>query len=282
MWANKRLRARVVTGRRVWNIRLVLVYLSTIPLDSILFTLALGLVILRKLNDLCTSISRHKGSAIADIGHIADIADDQNDDGTAATSLNATPILLALVMGKLEEALLGLLEASLHCFDWVLRELRVSHDHLMELVSQEVSTLGTSMTVIDCEEAAPRPEIDLLKFWLNNVEDDGNPVFIVAPHHSLMGVGGVGYNYSVLLRSVLGWVVVLAELYDLLLFHLHILLPLAHSHLHSTVLNYIVRAKILLLIAALGLFIGFQDSIVRLYGLFARLRLTCLLVLFSN
>ena len=55
-------------------------------------------------------------------------------------------------MGKFEKILLSLLETTLHGLDWVLRELRVPHNHLMKLVSEEVRALSASVTIVDGEE----------------------------------------------------------------------------------------------------------------------------------
>ena len=55
-------------------------------------------------------------------------------------------------MSEFEKILLSLLETSLHGLDRVLRELGVSHDHLMKLVSEEVRALSAAMTIVDGEE----------------------------------------------------------------------------------------------------------------------------------
>ena len=55
-------------------------------------------------------------------------------------------------MRKLKEILLSLLEASLHRLDRVLREVRIPHNHLVELIPQEICTLGTTMAIIDRKE----------------------------------------------------------------------------------------------------------------------------------
>ena len=67
-----------------------------------------------------------------------------------------------------------------------------------------------------------------------------------------MCVGCVGDNNTVLLAGKLGRIVILPELYDLLLFHLHVLLSLTHRHLHASILDDIVRSQIFLLLFSLG------------------------------
>ena len=48
----------------------------------------------------------------------------------------------------------------------------ISHNHLVQLVSQKVSTLGSTMTIVDCEERASWPEVYLLELWLDDVKDN--------------------------------------------------------------------------------------------------------------
>lgn len=173
-------------------------------------------------------------------------------------------------MRKLKEALLRLLEATPHSCDRILWELRVSYDHLMELIAQKVGTLSTTMTIIDREEATAWPEIDMLELRLNNIQDDGHPIFVVASNHALMCIGCIGNYHAILLRCILSRVVILAELDNLFLLHLHILFTLRHSHLHTTVLNDVVRSQILFLISSFCLFYRLQFFIILLNWLFRR------------
>lgn len=102
-------------------------------------------------------------------------------------------------MGELEEVLLCLLETSLHGLDRVLREFGVPHHHLVELVSQEISALCTTMAIIDSKEGASGPEVDLLELRLDDVENDRDAIFIVVSDHALVGVCGIRDNNSILL-----------------------------------------------------------------------------------
>jgi len=138
-------------------------------------------------------------------------------------------------MGILQETLLSLFEAPLHGEDRVLRELRVAYNKLMELVSEEVSALCAPVAVVDREERAPGPVVNLFEFRLDDVQDYRDSILVVIPYHSLMGVGCIGHDDPVLLGCELGRVVVLPELLDLVFFHVLVLLPLSGSHLHATV-----------------------------------------------
>jgi hypothetical protein len=52
---------------------------------------------------------------------------------------------------------------------WVLREVVISHNELMELVPQVVGTSSSTMSIIDGKEGAPRPLVNLLELGLDDV-----------------------------------------------------------------------------------------------------------------
>ena len=183
-------------------------------------------------------------------------------------------------MSELQKTLLCLLESTLHSFDWILREFTVSHYHLVKLISEEVSALGSSVTIINCKEAAPGPEINLLKLRLDDVQDNGDAIFIVTANHALVRVCRIRDHNTVLLGSKLSRVVILAELDDLLLLHLHVFLPLAQRHLHPAVLHDIVRPQTSLLQATLFLLHRLQDPVMLLFLLFLLLLFGFLLGVF--
>jgi hypothetical protein len=55
---------------------------------------------------------------------------------------------------------------------WVVRELSIADDELVEVVSKEVSTRVASMAVKDTKESAFRPVFALLTRRLHDVQDD--------------------------------------------------------------------------------------------------------------
>ena len=93
------------------------------------------------------------------------------------------------------------------------------------------------MAIIDSEERASRPVVNLFEFRFNYIQNDADSVFIVVSYHSLVCVGCIGYNYSVLLWGKLCWVVILTEFINLFVFHFSVLLSLCNSHLHPPVNN---------------------------------------------
>jgi hypothetical protein len=101
-------------------------------------------------------------------------------------------------MRKFKEILLRLFKAPFHGFNWIHWEIRVSDNHLMKLISQKVSTLGTSMSIIDGKEGASWPEVYLLELWLNDIQNDRNSVFVVISNHTLVSISRVCDNDSIL------------------------------------------------------------------------------------
>ena len=69
----------------------------------------------------------------------------------------------------------------------------------MQLVSQKVSALCSTMSIVDSEEGAARPVSRFLKLRLDNIQDDADSVFIVVPYYALMSVCCVRDNHSILL-----------------------------------------------------------------------------------
>ncbi len=107
----------------------------------------------------------------------------------------------------------------------------------MQLVSEEIGTLCTAVTVVNGKKRTPWPEVNLLELGLNDVQNNRNSVFIVVSNHTLVSVGCVRGHHSVLFARKFSGIVGLFEFLDLGVFHGYVLVPLAHSHLHTSVLN---------------------------------------------
>jgi len=75
-------------------------------------------------------------------------------------------------MGQFQEALLGLFKASLDGSPRIGREIRVSDDQLVQLISQVVRAPCSAMPIVDRKERAARPVAHLLKLWLDYVQND--------------------------------------------------------------------------------------------------------------
>ena len=145
-------------------------------------------------------------------------------------------------MRPLKEHLLRLSDSILDSDLWILGEVLIPDYQLVQLVSKEVGTSSSSVAIVNGEERASRPLFDLLELRLDDVENDGHPVFIVVPDDSLVCVSGIATDNSVLLASELGRVVGLDVPVDLLLLHLHVFLLLLYGHDKPSVLCQLILA----------------------------------------
>ncbi len=167
-------------------------------------------------------------------------------------------------MSEVQKSLLGLLKSSLHCFNRILRKFRVSHNKLMKLVSQEVSTLSPTMTVVNGEKRASRPVLNLFELGLNDVQNYWYSVLVVIPDHSLVRVGCISHHDAVLLGCKLRWVVILPELVDLVFFHLLIFDPLRDRHFHASISYDAVLRRPIFFLLLLDRWSELDDSILYL------------------
>lgn len=107
----------------------------------------------------------------------------------------------------------------------------------MQLISQKVGALSSPVSIIDREERTPWPKVNNFVFRLYYVQDDTDSIFVVLPDHPLVRIRCVCRDDSVLFGRELCRVVVLLKLHDLLLFELLVLLSLAQSHFHTSVVH---------------------------------------------
>ena len=119
----------------------------------------------------------------------------------------------------------------------VRREVGVSYNHLVQLVSEEIGALSTPVTVVNGEKGTPRPEVKLLELWLNDIQNNRDSVLIVVSNHTLVSVGCVRGHHPVLFARKFSWVIGFFEFLNLGVLHGYVLVPLAYSHLHASVLH---------------------------------------------
>ena len=79
----------------------------------------------------------------------------------------------------------------------ILRELGVSDDKVVQIVTQEVCTCMAPVSVEDCKECTFRPSFAFLLRRLLDVEDYRDPVFVVFTDETLVCVRGVGLDNAV-------------------------------------------------------------------------------------
>lgn len=138
MRTDDHLEAGGVVGRRVRHVALILIDLTAILFDAARFLVVLRLVVLGQEQDLLAAINRHDGSAVAHVGNVADVADNEHDNGAGSTALHEVVLRSTLLMSPLEEHLLSLSKAALDGQLGVTREVLIANNQLMQLVAQEV------------------------------------------------------------------------------------------------------------------------------------------------
>ena len=100
----------------------------------------------------------------------------------------------------------------------------------MQLISQEISTRRSTMTIINSKETTSRPLCNLLKLGFNNIKNNRNPIFIIIPHNTLMRIRSITTDNPIFLASKLSRMITSQKPINLLLLHLHILLLLLNRH----------------------------------------------------
>ena len=135
------------------------------------------------------------------------------------------------------------LQENLFCFSnsvfnsnfRILWEIFIPDNKLMKLISKIISTSSSTMAIIDREEGAPWPFFDLFKLWFNDIQNDWNSIFIVISDNSLMGIGWITTDNTILFAGELCWMIWGDISIDLVLFHFHVLLLLLHGHNETSI-----------------------------------------------
>ena len=149
-------------------------------------------------------------------------------------------------MSPSEEHPLRLGNAIFNCLLRILGEVVVSHDQLMQLISEEIGTSCASMAVINSEEGASWPVFNLLELRLDNIQNNRDSIFVIIPDNTLMCICSITANNTVLLASEFRWMVRRNITIYLLLFHPHVFRLLLDSHDKSSVRGQLILALRLL------------------------------------
>jgi hypothetical protein len=72
----------------------------------------------------------------------------------------------------------------------------------MQVIPQKVSSAGSSMSIIHCEETASWPVIHIFELWLSDIENNAHSIFIVISEHTLIGIRSVSFNNPIIFRAV--------------------------------------------------------------------------------
>ena len=77
-----------------------------------------------------------------------------------------------------------------YCLFWILREMFILYNEVMQIITEVVSTCRASMTVEHSEEANLRPfDIQMgLTLRFQYVENDGDTVFVILTDNALISI----------------------------------------------------------------------------------------------
>lgn len=134
--------------------------LAASRLDADLFELVVRLMVTGQYADLVARIYGHDCARVSNIDDVDHLVDNHNDGGAGAGTLRANVLaghqVLSTGLGLFdegEEVALALPEALSDGLDWILRELLVLHDEVVQVVAEVISACTTAVTVENTEEA---------------------------------------------------------------------------------------------------------------------------------
>jgi hypothetical protein len=91
---------------------------------------------------------------------------------------------------------------------YIVREIRLHNYLVVKVLLQILSALVSTMAIVDREYLYLWPigiwHLWFFGKWLDNIEDNGNPVFIGLSDQTNMGIGGEGSDHAKPLVGCLG------------------------------------------------------------------------------
>jgi hypothetical protein len=111
-------------------------------------------------------------------------------------------------LSHFEEFGFGLLKAIDYGLVGIIREHILLYNKVVEVVAEEFGADMSPMSIIHTKERALGPLFMFAIFWLDDVEDDGDPVLVIGTYEALIGVGGICPNYAIPLQGTFSGLVV--------------------------------------------------------------------------
>ena len=157
-------------------------------------------MISRKQEQFLTTICRHNGARIASIGAIAHVINDEYDNGATSRSIDLTRFLL-LTLCKFHEKTLSFPETVSQCLNWILWEVFILYNELMQVVSEEIGTYRTAMPVVNSKEGALWPLLTfvILGFRFHNIQNYCNAILIIVADDTLIRICAISCNQTIAL-----------------------------------------------------------------------------------
>ncbi len=196
------------------------VNLSPTCLDPQPLLLVIRLVVPAKHCDLAPCVHAHDDSAVSDIDNVGSVVNDHNYCCTRTRAFRTDLLAGILVLGtllshlnQLDKISFAFSKAKLYGFLGVHRELIILNHKIMQIIPKVIRTSSSTVTIKNSKEADLGPlNIKLgLWFWLENVQDDANAVFVVLTDDSLVSVCGIGLDDTAFLLAGFCWLVIFKE-----------------------------------------------------------------------
>lgn len=156
--------------------------------DSIVFEYVRGLVISAQRHDHLSSVDGNDCPRVSDVGAVAHITNDQDDNCAGAASVNdnlGTIVIPSLTHGQ--ELFLCHPEATNDGFFGIAGEAVLLDDEVVQLVPEEFRASVSSVPIVHTKETALGPLLILPVSWLRDIQNDRHSVLVVVSDETLIG-----------------------------------------------------------------------------------------------
>lgn len=117
-------------------------------------------------------------SWIANISNVTHIFYYQGYNSARSTLIYNAVFILA----QFKEFLLSIRKSNPQSFFRILRETWLFDNKLMQVITKEICTSCTTMSIINAKERTSWPMLFLSIRWLQDIKDNRDPIFIVVPN----------------------------------------------------------------------------------------------------
>ena len=183
--------------------------LATSCADSLRLAILARLVVETQRVHLLAALAREDCPRVADIGHVADFLDDQDDNGARAALV--LQLLRLWVVNLVHECFLRLLKAPHNCLLRIRWEARLQDHVLVQVVPKEIGAKTATMAVVDAKVGAARPFVrgDICpRLRRQQICYYRYTVFIIVSNKSLIRIRRVSPHNTRALARRFGWIVV--------------------------------------------------------------------------
>lgn len=167
-----------------------LIDLPTSILNSIKFNFFVWPMVLRQFKQPHSIFSWQNCAAISNIYTITFIFNSKYNYCASSRFINSWSLIC-----HFQEGIFSYSAAFLKSFHRIWREARLFGNNLMQIIFQKISTITSSMTIINCKERAFRP---ISNIWSLNrsiyIQNNRYSIFIIISLYSLMSISRITSN----------------------------------------------------------------------------------------